>query len=350
MLKIALIGVVLCMFSKLNGNIVFPHSHEERSFNNPVYSVVKPREEGFLKVSDLHSIFYTAYGNPNGIPVVVLHGGPGAGCSDSMVQSFDLTKWNVVMFDQRGAMRSLPFGCMEENTPQDLVGDIEKLREHLRIKQWVIFGGSWGSSLALLYGQEHPENCLGFILRGVWLVREADYLHLFYGMGKIFPEAYQEMVDHIPEKERGDLLSAYYRRVFDSNPEVQLLAARAFMKFDAICATLLPNPKFVEAMLQNDQLVLGVMKSFCHYAKNGFFLRENQILSNMERIAHLPAIIVQGRYDAICLHEMAYSLHQSWSNSLLWMIPDGGHSASNPSVGVALAAATDLFAEKIINQ
>lgn len=349
MLKIAFIGAFLTMFSGLNGNIAFSHSHEEKSFDQPVYPIVKARKEGFLKVSDLHSIFYAVYGNPNGIPVVVLHGGPGAGCSDAMVESFDLTKWNVVMFDQRGSMRSEPFGCMEENTPQHSVGDIEALRKHLGIEQWIVFGGSWGSSLALLYGQEHPKCCMGFILRGIWLVREPDYLHLFYGMGKIFPEAYQSVVDHVPKEERDDLLLAYHRRVFDSDPEVQLSAAQAFVKFDAICATQLPNPKFVEAMLQNDKLVLGVMRAFCHYAKNGFFLEANQLLSNMGKIAHLPAIIVQGRYDSICPPEMAYSLYQNWQNSTLWMIPDGGHSAADPSVAKALVAATDLFVEKILN-
>jgi proline iminopeptidase len=337
------------MFSGFMGSIVFPHSHEEKTFDKPVYSTQKAREEGFLQVSDLHSIFYGVYGNPSGIPVVILHGGPGGGCSDIMAESFDLTKWNVIMFDQRGAMRSEPFGCMDENTPQHSIKDIEALRTHLGIKQWIVFGGSWGSSLALLYGQAHPDRCLGFILRGVMLVREADYLHLFYDMGKIFPESYQSMINHIPEEERGDLLSAYHRRVFDSDPEVQLSAARAFMRFDAICATLLPNPTLVEGMLKNDKLVLGVMKTYCHYAKNGFFIEENQILSNMHKIAHLPAILVHGRYDAICLPENAYSLYQHWPNSMLWMIPDGGHhSSANPSVAKALVAATDLFAEKIL--
>lgn len=349
MLKIVLFGAFLAMFSGSNRSIAFPHSHEEKYFDKQEYSAVNVREEGLLKVSDLHSIFYKAYGNPDGIPVVILHGGPGAGCNDAMAKSFDLTKWNVVMFDQRGAMRSEPFGCMEENTPQHSISDIEALRKYLRIEKWIVFGGSWGSSLALLYGQKHSNCCIGFILRGVWLVRESDWLHLLYGMGKTFPEANQSMIDYIPEEERNDLLSAYHRRVFDSDPEVQLSAARAFMKFDAICATHLPNPKLVEAMLQNEKLILGAVKTFCHYAKNNFFLEKNQILSNMEKIAHLPAIIVHGRYDAICQPEMAYSLHQNWSNSMLWMIPDGGHSSSDPSIAKALVAATDLFATEILH-
>jgi len=247
-------------------------------------------------------------------------------------------------------MRSEPFGCLEENSPQHSVNDIELLRNHLGIEKWVVFGGSWGSSLALLYGQEHSEKCMGFILRGVWLAREADYLHLFYGMGKIFPEAYAPVINHIPEEERGDLLSAYHRRIFDPDPEVHLSAARIFLKFDAICSTHHPNPAFVEAMMQNDKLVLGVGKAFCHYAKNGFFLEPNQILSRMPRITHLPAIIVQGRYDAVCPPEIAYSLYQSWNNSKLWMIPDGGHSDDEPSMAAALVSATDLFAEEIMQR
>lgn len=307
----------------------------------------QPREEGFLQVSDTHAIFYATYGNPQGIPVVAIHGGPGAGFNEGMASPFDLNVWNVILFDQRGAMRSTPFACMEDNTPQHSVEDIEKLRKHCGIDRWVVSGGSWGSSLALLYGQSHPENCLGFILRGVWLVREPDYMHLLYGMGKIFPEAYQKVIDQIPEEERGDLLSACYNRVMHSDPNISLTFARAFMFFDAVAATHLPNPALVDAMVSNDKLVLGVMKTFLHYAKHQFFLRPNQVLEDMHKIAHLPAIIVHGRWDAICLPEMAYSLHQKWSGSKLWMIPDGGHSASDPGIAKALAKAADVFAQDI---
>ncbi len=344
---IILAGGFISMCSYVHGSLSFPHSCEERFFNRPLYPIAKTREEGFLKVSETHTLFYAVYGNPNGIPVVVLHGGPGGGCNDTLSQFFDLNRWNVVMFDQRGAMRSTPFGCMEENSSQHSISDIEVLRKHLGIEKWVVFGGSWGSSLALLYGQEHYEQCIGFILRGVWLVREQDYLHLLYGMGKIFPEAYEPVINHIPEEERHDLLAAYYRRVCDPDPEVHLPAARTFMRFDSICSTHLPNPAYLEKMMQNDKLVLSVAKAFFHYAKNGFFLEPNQILSRMQRIAHLPAIIVHGRWDAICLPEMAYSLYQSWNNSQLWMIPDGGHSPSDPSIAAALVTATDSFAEEI---
>ena len=317
----------LCMAATSIGVADDAHCAMEGCFEHSLYPIVKPREEGFLRVSDKHRLFYAVYGNPKGIPVVVLHGGPGAGCSDSLSRLFDLERWNVVMFDQRGAMRSEPFGCMEENTSQHLIEDIETLRKHLGIEKWAVFGGSWGSALSLLYGQEHPERCLGFVLRGIFLGREQDYLHLFYGMGKIYPEAYDPFVQYIPEEERNDLFSAYYQRIFDPNPEVHLPAARAFGLFDTICSTYLPNPEILKGVMENDKLLLSMGRAFCHYSKNGFFIEPNQILSRMDRIRHIPAIIVHGRWDAICLPEMAYLLYKKWDNSKLWMITTGGHSS-----------------------
>lgn len=336
------------MFPSLHGATLFSHSNEEVCFNHPLYPVSQPREEGFLKVSETHTLLYAVYGNPKGIPIVVLHGGPGAGCNDTLSRFFDLNRWNVVMFDQRGAMRSQPFCCMEENTPQYSIDDIEALRSHLGIEQWIIFGGSWGSTLALLYGQEHPERCLGFILRGIFLAREQDYLHVLYGIGKIFPEAYEPFFNFIPEEERHDLLSAYHRRIFAPNPSVHLPAARTFMRFITICSTHLPNPMGVEKVVQNDRLILSMTRAFLHYSKHRFFLEPNQILSRMEKIAHLPAIIIHGRWDAIDLPEMAYALYQHWRHSQLWIVTEGGHSANDPPISAALATATDLFMQKDI--
>ena len=325
------------------------HTQEEKEFNHPLYPITKPREEGYLKVSDIHTLFYAVYGNPQGIPVVVLHGGPGAGCDDTISRFFDLNRWNVIMFDQRGSMRSKPFGCLEENTPQHSVADIEALRKHLGIEKWIIFGGSWGSTLALLYGQKHHSRSIGFILRGIFLGRKQDYLHLLYGMGKIFPEAYAPFLDYIPPEERKDLFSAYCSRILDPNPDIHLPACRKFMEFDAIASTQHPNPEAVKKTIQNDQLILSITKLFFYYSKHRFFLKPNQILSQMSKIAHLPAVIVQGRWDAITLPEMAYLLYQKWNNSALWMIPQGGHSSNDPPIGVALAAATDLFASKLLH-
>lgn len=184
----------------------FERGYREESFNRNVFQVSTPYEKGFLKVYDLHEIYYALYGNPDGIPVVCVHGGPGFGNNDSVSQAFDLEKWHVIMFDQRGAMQSKPFGLLEDNTPQNSVSDMEMLREHLGIEKWVVFGGSWGSTLSMLYGQTHPKRCLAFILRGVWLCRETDWLHLFHGMGKVFPERYQEVLDILSDDEKKLLL------------------------------------------------------------------------------------------------------------------------------------------------
>ncbi|MDB6080869.1 MAG: Proline iminopeptidase [Chlamydiia bacterium] len=323
------------------------NSHKEVLFEHSLYPTEKPREEGYIQVSEVHNLFYATYGNPNGIPVVILHGGPGAGCNDTMSRFFDLTRWNVVMFDQRGAMRSEPFACMDENSPQHSIADIEVLRKHLGIEKWVVFGGSWGSTLAILYGQEYPQNCMGFILRGIFLGREQDYLHVVYGMGKVFPEAYEPFLSYIPEEERNDLLSAYYNRIIDPNPQVHMEAARTFIRFDMICSTHLPSPEALEKILQNDKLVLSMTKAFLYYSIHRFFLKPNQVLSQMHKITDLPAIIIHGRWDAIDLPEMAYSLHKKWTNSTLWMIAEGGHSANDPAIAKALATATDFFAEKM---
>lgn len=318
-------------------------------FKRELYPIELPREEGDLQVSDKHTIHYALYGNPDGIPVIASHGGPGAGYFNAMTTAFDLEKWNVIMWDQRGAMRSTPFGVVEDNTPQNSISDMEKLREHLGVDTWVVFGGSWGSSLSMLYGEAHPDRCRAFILRGVWLCREQDYKHLFYGMGKVFPEAYDELLKHIPEEEHDDLITACYKRVMDSDPAVHLPTARIFMEYDSICATHLPNPEFVKVVNADDRVPVAVTRFFCHYAMNHFFLEDNQILDNMHEVEHIPAIIVHGRWDAICLPENAYLVHKHWSNSQLWMVPDGGHASGDPSIAAGLASATDYFVEELSN-
>ncbi len=314
------------------------------SKSHPLYPISKPSCEGYLSVSEIHSIFYATYGNPNGIPVVVLHGGPGEGCNNSLTRFFDLNRYYVIMFDQRGSMRSTPFASMEENTPEHSIADIEALRKHLRIGKWLVLGGSWGSTLAILYGQSHPESCNGFVFKGVFLAREEDYLHLLYGMGKFFPEAYEKFLNHLPKEERLDLLLAYHRRIMDPDPEVYMPAARAFIEFDATCVTFTSNPLAVENVIKNDRNVYCVAKHFFHYSMNRFFLKPAQILSDMDKIKHLPAIIIHGQYDVVTPPENAYKLHQKWDNSILWMIPQGGHSSSEPEVASAMAKALDLFA------
>lgn len=316
-------------------------------FSMHCYPVIAPREEGLLKVSEGHALFYALYGNPEGIPVVVLHGGPGAGCSDQMTQFFDLKLWNVVMFDQRGAMRSAPFCCMEHNTTQHAISDIEMLRKHLGIEKWVVFGGSWGATLALLYGQEHPEACLGFILRGIFFGRRQDYLHLFYGMGRSFPESYELFCNYIPQEERSDLFAAYYRRIFDPNPAIVMEAAKVFLLYDMTCSTHFPNPKSVETVMHNERLMLSMTKAFFHYCKNDFFIENDQVLSNMHKMQHLSGMIVQGRWDAVNPPDMAYALHKHWPNSKLSIVSEGGHSTNDLPIASAVAQAVGTLGQKL---
>jgi proline iminopeptidase len=327
--------------------ISLDHTYEEPLFNHPLYSVNAPSAEGYLAVSEVHSLFYATYGNPKGIPVVVLHGGPGEGCHDVFTRFFDLNRYYVIMFDQRGSMRSKPFGSMHENAPEFSIADIESLRKHLGIEKWLVLGGSWGSTLAILYGQNHPEHCLGFILKGVFLGREQDYLHLLYGMGKLFPKAYEAFLSHIPEDEHSDLLSAYHKRIMHPDPAVHMPAARAFIQFDATCVHFSSNPLAVEKTLKNDSLVYCVSKTFFHYARNKFFLEDTQILSGMDKIKHLPAILIHGKYDAVTLPEMSFLLYQKWDNSTLWMVPQGGHASTEPAVASAMATALDFFADRL---
>jgi len=307
-----------------------------------LYPSYTPYSESFLQVSPLHKIWYGEFGNPEGMPIVVLHGGPGAGCSASWSSYFDPSFYRIIMFDQRGAGRSTPLAEMEGNTSQKSVQDIEALRKHLGIDQWLVFGGSWGSTLALFYGQIHPERVLGFVLRGVFLGRPEGYKHLFYGMKSTFPEAWDEMVSIIPEEERADLITAFHKRVMNPNPEVHLAAARAFVRYDMTCGTLLPNPEFVEKNVQNDQLTLSLGRAFIHYSANRFFFSPNQLVDHLDTIKQIPCIIVQGRYDIICPPKDAYELYRSLDDVDLW-ITQAGHFSSEPATARGLRLALDTM-------
>lgn len=314
-------------------------------FSHPLYPITEPITEGYLPVSSTHTLFFATYGNSNGIPIVVCHGGPGEGCSNLLTRFFDLNRYYVVMFDQRGSNRSIPFASMEENNPKNSVSDIELLRKFLNIEKWLVFGGSWGSTLALLYGQTHPEHCEGFILRGVFLGRKKDYLHLLYGMGRLAPHAYEAFLNYIPKEERIDLLSAYYKRIMDPDPSIYMPASKAFIEFDTICAYFSRNELAIQNILSNEQAVYNISKHFFYYAMNQFFLEPNQILLGMDKIKNLPAIIVHGMSDIVTLPENAYALHQNWDASILWMISNGGHTSIESGIGSALATALDLFAD-----
>lgn len=306
----------------------------------------KPRHEDYLRVSEVHELYYALYGNPEGIPVVVLHGGPGLGTNDGFCNSFDLKKYNVVMFDQRGAMRSKPFACMDDNTTQDCIGDIDKLRKHLGIDSWVVFGGSWGSFLGVLYGQEHPKRCLGFVLRGIFLGRPQD--NNFFIKEKGFEDLYEEFTLNFPEEERHDLLAASYKRVMDPDPKVHMHIARAFTRFRLISANCIPYPTYLDKLLQNDQQVLSLSRAALYYSFHNMFIESDQVLSHMDPISHLPAIIIQGNADRATHPEQALLLNQNWGNSRLWMI-DAGHSAEDPTIAEALFKATETMAQELLD-
>ncbi|MFN3791255.1 prolyl aminopeptidase [Massilia sp.] len=304
-----------------------------------LFPPIQPIRHGMLAVDELHTIYWEEVGNPNGIPVLFLHGGPGAGLSPQHRRFFDPSAYRVILFDQRGAGKSTPLGEWRNNTTQLLIDDIERLRQMFGVKQWLVFGGSWGSTLALAYGQAHPERCLGFVLRGIFLCTKAEVDWFINGVKWFYPELYEEFVAPIPQAERGDLLKAYCERLLCHDPAVYWPAARAWSRFEGRRVFLLPQPDEPSS----DALDLGVGRLESHYMLHGAFLEEDQLVRDIGRIAHLPASIVQGRYDVICPPLSAWRLHQAWPGAKLHMIPDGGHGALETGIARALVNATEQF-------
>lgn len=302
----------------------------------------EPRACGRLRVDDLHELYWEECGNPDGIPVVFLHGGPGAGCSPDHRRFFDASAYRIVLLDQRGAGRSTPLGEFRRNTTQLLVEDLERLRDLLGIERWLVFGGSWGSTLALAYGQAHPERCLGFILRGIYLGSKAENDWWIDGQGRFFPEVHRRFAAAIPEAERGDLLAAYARRLFDDDPAVHLPAAQSWSRYEGACLHLFPDPA-VEDAFGEPAMALGIGRLECHYFVHDCFLEPGQLLAGVARIRHLPAVIVQGRYDVVCPAGTAWRLHEAWPEAVLKLVPDAGHSAFEPGIARELVAAAEGF-------
>ncbi|HEY9802207.1 MAG TPA: prolyl aminopeptidase [Leptolyngbyaceae cyanobacterium] len=301
-------------------------------------------KEGKLQVSQLHTIHFEESGNPQGKPIVLLHGGPGGGCPPFYRQYFHPEKWRLVMFDQRGCGKSQPHAELRENTTWDLVNDIEKLREHLGIEKWVVFGGSWGSTLSLAYSQTYPERCLGLILRGIFLLRQKE-LRWFYqeGASYIFPDAWEEYLKPIPEDERDDLLTAYYKRLTSPDLQVRLEAARAWSIWEASTSRLFPDPQLMQTF-GADNFADAFARIECHFFINkGFFAQEDQLLLNVHHIRDIPAVIVQGRYDVVCPMVSAWELHRAWPEAEFIVVPDAGHSMSEAGIRSALIEATDKF-------
>ncbi|MGH8661191.1 MAG: prolyl aminopeptidase [Burkholderiales bacterium] len=307
-----------------------------------LYPEIEPYGTGALGLDGVHTMYWEQSGNPEGAPALFLHGGPGAGASPAHRRFFDPAHYRIVIFDQRGAGRSTPLGELRENTTPQLVADIERLRAHLGIERWLVFGGSWGSTLALAYGEAHPEHCAGFILRGVFLCRKSEIDWFLYGLRTLFPEAWRAFAEVIPAPERGDLLAAYYRRLADPDPAVHVPAARAWSTYEGICSTLLPSPETV-AHFAGDVVSLGLARIEAHYFSHGIFLPENALLENLHRLRHLPCVIVQGRYDAVCPIVTADEVHRAWPESEYIVVPDAGHSAWEPGISGELVRATERF-------
>ena len=314
---------------------------------NPLYPPIKPYARGRLRVSPVHELYFEQSGNPRGKPVVFLHGGPGAGTSPAMRGFFDPCRYRIVLFDQRGCGRSRPHASLEHNTTWDLVADIERLREHLQIRRWQVFGGSWGSTLALAYAQTHPQRVTELVLRGIFLLRRSE-LEWFYqdelGAGSLFPDLWEQYVAQIPRRERGDMMRAYYRRLTSRSAAVRARAAHAWSVWEAATSHLRPNPRDV-AKFADPEVAAAIARIECHYFVNrGFLKREDQLLRDVGKIRHLPAVIVQGRYDVICPMRSAWDLHRAWPEADLRIAGDAGHSAFEPGIARELVAATDRFA------
>jgi proline iminopeptidase len=310
-----------------------------------LYPEIEPYDSGFLQVSPLHRIHYEQCGNPDGRPAVFLHGGPGAGCNPKCRRFFDPARYRIVLFDQRGCGRSKPHAELAGNTTWDLVADIERLREHLRIERWQVFGGSWGSTLALAYAQTHPERVTELVLRGIFLLRRRE-LEWFYqsGCDALFPDAWEQYLAPIPAAERGDLMSAYHRRLTGSDAGIRLAAAQAWSIWEGSTSFLHQDPAHIAATGQ-DEFALAFARIECHYfVHGGFFERDDQLLANAHRLAGIPGTIVQGRYDVVCPARSAWDLHRAWPSAELRIVADAGHSAFEPGIAHELILATDAYA------
>lgn len=309
-----------------------------------LYPPIEPHWTTSLAVSDRHSLYVEVSGNPAGQPVVFLHGGPGGGTVPFYRQFFDPQRWRIVLFDQRGCGRSQPHAELSENTTWDLVADIETIRQHLNIDQWVVFGGSWGSTLALAYAQTHPAHCKGLILRGIFTLRPEE-IRWFYqsGASYLFPEAWEKFLAPIPPAEQHDLLTAYYHRLTHDDPAVRIEAARAWSVWEASTSKLIPDTSLIERFGEDD-FATAFARIECHYFVNGgFFDPPNQLLKNTAQLRTIPGVIVQGRYDVVCPAKTAWELHRAWPEAEFILVPDAGHSATETGIIDALISASDRF-------
>jgi len=309
----------------------------------PLYPPLTPYASGMMETAGPHRIYWETSGNPDGVPVLFVHGGPGSGTSPNQRRFFDPARYRIVLFDQRGSGRSTPHGELADNTTPHLIADMEALRTQLGIDTWLVFGGSWGSTLALAYAEAHPERCRGLVLRGIFLCRKSEIDWFLDGIRAFFPEAQRQLEAFIPQTERGDLLAAYHRRLIDPDPAVHQPAAYQWATFEASCSTLLPSPELVAAF-GRDKTALSLSRIETHYFVHHIFLPDNSLLATLDRIRALPAIIIQGRYDAVCPIVTADELARAWPEARYVVVPDAGHSAFEPGICRELVGACDRFA------
>ncbi|MGI9388120.1 MAG: prolyl aminopeptidase [Methyloligellaceae bacterium] len=309
-----------------------------------LYPEITPGRTGHLKVSDIHEIYYEECGNPSGKPVLLVHGGPGGGANPTMRRFHDPDLYRIILFDQRGCGRSTPHASLVDNTTWDLVADMERLRDHLGIEKWQLLGGSWGSALSLAYAQTHPDRVSELILRGIFALRRRE-LEWFYqeGCSWIYPDAFEAFAEVIPEAERSDMIAAYYKRLTHDNPSVRHQAAKAWSIWEATTLSLLADPQRIEAFGQDDY-ALAFARIECHYFINkGFFESDDQLIVNADRIAHIPGIIVHGRYDVVTPLKTAWDLKARWPGADLRIVPDSGHAMTEPGIIRELITATRKF-------
>src|SRR5215213_1762400 len=311
-----------------------------------LYPNIKPYRQFRLSVEAPHDLYVEECGRPDGLPVVFLHGGPGAGCEPYHRRFFDPQRYRAVLLDQRGSGRSRPHAELECNSTPNLVADIERLREHLGIKRWVVFGGSWGSTLGLAYAQAHPERVSGLILRGIFLCRKRD-IDWFYsgGASRLFPDYWQDFLEPIPAADRADLMQAYYRRLTGADEVQRMAAAKAWSTWEGRTATLRANSNIVEHFADS-RVALSLARIESHYFVNNCFMASDQLLRNADQLRDMPGAIVHGRYDVICPVEQAWELHLAWPQATLTIVPDAGHSATESGIVDALIRATNDMADR----
>lgn len=307
-----------------------------------LFPPITPYSSGFLAVDDLHNLYWEQSGNPDGIPVVLLHGGPGAGATPTHRRFFDPDHYRIIIFDQRGCGRSHPLGCLDNNSTELLIEDIEQLRKHLHIERWHVFGGSWGSTLGMLYASRYAERCISLILRGIFLCEAEEIQWFLYGMRKIFPEAWEQFTNFLTAEEQKDILKTYYKRLTGSDTEAKMEAAIRWSLYEGACSSLMPNYETITTEDQKQQ-ALALARIEAHYFLHEVIPFESSILSQIDALRSIPSIIVQGRYDLICPIDVAYKLHQAWPEADYVVVADAGHSALDPPLRSRLIEATENF-------